>query len=84
MKLNRWNERTKTYEPYEIPDEWNVSIHCKDLDAPVNCPHCGKLLPWGETYTSKQFHTEMGFGYGVCGECYQREWAEARKLRDGA
>lgn len=28
-------------------------------------------------YTSKQIHTELGFGYAVCEQCYEKEWREA-------
>ena len=49
-----------------------------DLKEAVNCPHCGKEIPFGGTYTSLEIHTNMGFGFGVCGDCYEKEW-ERRK-----
>ena len=70
MLLRKWNYTIKTYEPYEVPDEWNVRTYCPDMDEIVNCPHCGKKLTFGETYTSHEIHTNYGIGYGVCEKCY--------------
>ena len=47
----------------------------------MNCPHCGKELPYGETYTSKEIHNWVGLGYGVCEECYEEEWKRRKKYR---
>ena len=78
MKLNKWNYEKNKYELYEIPDDWIVPI-ITDLDIIVNCPHCGKKLPYGKTYTSLEIHTGCGFGYGVCDKCYQEEWERKKK-----
>ena len=43
------------------------------MDKIVNCANCGKELKFGECYTSKTIHTEIGMGYGVCEECYDKE-----------
>jgi hypothetical protein len=40
------------------------------MGAIVNCACCGKRLPFGECYTSREIHTGLGFGYAVCGDCY--------------
>lgn len=42
------------------------------MEEIVNCPSCGKELPYGRTLTSLEIF-EGGFGCGVCGECYQKE-----------
>ena len=42
---------------------------------------CGKELKYGDTYTSLEIHTAMGFGYGVCEDCYEFEWK--RREKDG-
>ena len=47
----------------------------------VNCPQCGKELPYGETYTSKEIHNWVGLGYGVCEECYEKECERRKKYR---
>lgn len=70
MKVIKWNNTKKAYEPYEVPDEWYIKTYCEDMNEMVNCPHCGKLLPFGECYTSREIHTGLGFGYAVCEECY--------------
>jgi hypothetical protein len=74
--LRKWNPNTRQYEPYRIPDSYHVSTWETDMATPVNCAQCGTVLPFGETYTSRQVHTEHGFGFGVCEECYERELRE--------
>ena len=73
MRLIRWNNKTKEYEPYEVPNDWNVKTYCEDMGAIVNCACCGKRLPFGKCYTSREIHTGLGFGYAVCGDCYFHE-----------
>ena len=73
MKLNKWNYEKHVYEAYEVPDEWRISVYETDMDALVNCCQCGKEIKFGETYTSQEVHTEMGFGFAVCPECYRSE-----------
>lgn len=81
MEFRKWNYETHEYEPIEVPDEWNVSLYTENMDEIVNCPHCGKELRFGETYTSKEIHNWVGFGYGVCEECYEEEWKRRKKYR---
>lgn len=81
MILRRWNYKTHKYDKVQIPDNWYVSIYEDNMNIMVNCPHCGKALRFGETYTSKEFHDFVGFGYGVCEECYEKEWERYLKER---
>jgi len=71
--LRKWNNNKKIYEPYQVPNTWKVSLYEIDMDKIVNCANCGKELKFGECYTSKTIHTEIGMGYGVCEECYNKE-----------
>ena len=73
MKLKKWNYEKHVYEAYEIPDEWRVSVYETDMDMLVNCCQCGKEIKFGETYTSQEVHTNMGFGFVVCEECHECE-----------
>lgn len=70
MNLRRWDEFKHEYMPYEVPDDWHVTIYETDMQTPVNCAQCGRELPFGRTYTSTQVQTLFGFGYAVCGDCY--------------
>lgn len=70
MKINKWNNRIKEYEPYEVPDDWNVKTYSADMDEVVNCVCCGKRITFGSGYTSRRFHTEFGIAYAECSECY--------------
>lgn len=76
MQLNKWNFKTRKYEPYKVPDHWNVKTLSWDMEEIVTCPHCGKDLAFGDCYTSRQIHTEHGMGYAVCRKCYEKEWRE--------
>lgn len=80
-KVDRWNEFTEQYEPVEIPDNWNVSQFSMDMDAPINCIHCGKPMTYGEGYTSRRYHDNHGFGYMECEDCYNEQLEEYRQAR---
>lgn len=73
MIINKWNYNKSKYEPRKIPDEWYCSTYEADMKTIVNCPSCGKELEFGDTYTSREWHTAIGFGYGVCEDCYKLE-----------
>lgn len=73
MKINKWNYMTRQYDEVTLPD-LNYKTYSNDMKEIVNCPHCFKEVTHAETYTSMEFHTEFGMGYGVCDECYQKEW----------
>ena len=81
MKFRKWNYETHEYDPIEVSDEWNIPLYTDDMEEIVNCPHCGKELPYGETYTSKEIHNWVGLGYGVCEECYEKECERRKKYR---
>lgn len=74
MLLHKWDYQVHDYMPHFIPEDWNCLIYSEDMNEIVNCPHCGKKLLWGNTYTSLEIHNNVGFGYGVCAECYEAEW----------
>lgn len=74
MILQKWNCKKHKYEDYEIPDEWNVKTYGNGMEEIINCCQCGKKLKFGDSYTSLEVHTEMGFGYSVCEDCYEKEW----------
>lgn len=76
LDVQRWNFSTHEYEPHEFPDGWNCPLYIDDFDRIINCASCGTELKFGATFTSKRLHNSIGFGYGVCGICYQQEWKE--------
>lgn len=76
--MKRWNVYTKQYEDYSIPEEWTCKTYANDMAEKVNCAQCGKVITFGESYTSLEVHTNRGFGYSVCEDCYSRE-VERRK-----
>lgn len=76
--MQRWNPARKAYEPYHVPDSWKVSAYEDDMDKVISCARCGRDVTYGDCYTSRQIHTEHGFGYMVCDECYEKEWREEK------
>lgn len=80
--LQKWDPRRRTYLPYMIPGNWNVSIFEWDLETVVTCAGCGQRLSFGDSYTSRQIHTTAGIGYAVCRKCYDREWNEEKRQRE--
>ena len=80
--INRWNYDKQTYEPYEVPDDWNVKSLAFDMDEIVNCPHCGQKVTFGSCYTSREIHTQSRFGYAVCESCYNAERALENEWRN--
>lgn len=76
----KWDEEKREYEPYELPD--GSTCYEIDMDKAVNCARCGKKMIFGNGYTSRQIHTEMGFGYCVCGTCYSKELEELEELME--
>lgn len=76
--LRKWNYEKHDYDPYEVPDDWKVLSFAFDMDEITVCPHCGKNVKFGDTYTSLEIHTDMGLGYCVCESCYEEEWKRRR------
>lgn len=79
MILKKWNYNIHEYKDYKVPKKWNCLIYSDNMDEVVNCPHCGKELKFGDTYTSLEIHTPFGFGYGVCKNCYEKERERRKK-----
>lgn len=71
--MKKWNVKTKEYEDYSVPDDWNVSLYETDMNKLVNCASCGSVKTFGEMYTSKTIHAKYGMAYSVCESCLQEE-----------
>lgn len=78
MMLQKWDVASRRYRPYQVPDSWEVSTYETDLNKEINCAQCGCEISYGKTYTSREVHTEAGFGYCVCEDCYQAEMKRER------
>ena len=74
--MKKWNFKTLEYEEYTVPDDWKVKTFSTDMEEKVNCAVCGKLMEYGDGYTSRTIHTKNGFDYVVCEECYDKERKE--------
>lgn len=79
MFLQRWDYDLHDYVPFVVPTKWNVVIYGNNMDEIINCPTCGVELKLGDSYTSKEVHDNIGFGFCVCEKCYDEEWERRRK-----
>jgi hypothetical protein len=73
MELSRWNYKTRSYQLYVPDPSWKIRLFSEDMDEPINCTNCGKDMVFGNGFTSQEIHTEIGLGYPVCEECYEKE-----------
>ena len=73
MILRKWNYLTHQYEKHIITDDWHVTTYEDDMETKVNCACCGKQITHGQSYCSLEIHTQLGFGYDVCEDCYAEE-----------
>lgn len=78
MKALKWNYKTKKYDDYDLPK--GACLYSDDMDKEIACARCGQRMLFGDGYTSRQIHTKHGFGYAVCGRCYDKEWQEEGEI----
>lgn len=79
MNAQKWSFKKEEYDPIEIPEgACSFSIN---MGKQIQCANCGKELLFGDSYTSRTIHTDMGMGYAVCGKCYAKEWEEEGSVR---
>lgn len=79
MTVYVWDFRAQEYEAKDIQNDWKVPLVCMDMNEVINCASCGRLVAFGDCYTSRRIHTSAGMGYNVCPDCYEEEWAEERR-----
>ena len=81
--LYKWNYVSHEYIPIEVPAHWNCKTFSLDMNEKINCPHCGKKLKVGDSFTSLEIHEQcFGFGYCVCSDCYNKEWIRRKEFKD--
>lgn len=78
-QLRKWNYKKHKYERYDIPFWWKVTTYEKDFNEKINCASCGRKIEYGDSLTSLEIHTNIGFGYCVCEKCYEKEWTRREK-----
>ncbi len=81
--MQKYNYETEKYDPYEVPEDWQVSTYEIDMDKFINCASCGKKVRFGSCYTSTLIHTEHGVAYAVDRDCYDEEMELLKKHRLG-
>lgn len=80
--VRKWDPVRRRYVPHPYPDDWDVDFFRTDLNTIVSCACCGKKLPYGGTYTSRELYAGPGlFGMAVCPECHEAEWEREKERR---
>ena len=74
MLVSKWNVERKIYENYTLPQ--GSITYSSDMEEVVSCARCGIKKMYGDCYSSKQIHTDIGFGYAVCENCHKLEIEE--------
>lgn len=83
MKVyHKWNYITHEYDDYLVPDDKILKTYSNDMGEKVNCCQCLKEMRFGDGYTSMEVHTNMGFGYCVCEDCYDKEMQRRRNYEN--
>ena len=74
--IQKWDYPSHSY--FSIPitsrEPLNIKSYSEDMNEIVNCAQCLKEIKIGDSYTSKEIHTDLGFGFAVCSKCYEEEW----------
>ena len=68
MKVGKWNYNKHDYDEYVLPS--GAMTYIDDLERTIACAACGKPVIAGDTYTSKEIHTNAGFGERTAIEYY--------------
>ena len=83
-QIQKWDYSSHSY--FTIPlisrTPLNLKTYSEDMNEIVNCAQCLKEIKIGDSYTSKEIHTDLGFGFAVCSKCYEEEWERKRKYED--
>lgn len=82
IDIQKWNYDTRSYDPYDIPEGARILLVTDDMDKKIDCTSCFRPITFGESYTSQEIHTSIGFGYPVCDNCYALETDRRREHRE--
>ena len=77
MTVGKWNYDTESYEPYDAPE--GAVTYSALMDKVIMCASCGRKVMFGDCYTSRTIHTQMGIGFAVCPKCHEAEVREELK-----
>lgn len=81
MTVYKWDFVKRKYDEYQKDVSESPTL-CIEMARFVRCINCGRKIQYGDTYTSRRWHTKNGFGYPVCRDCYDREWKEERRTME--
>lgn len=70
-KALKWIDEKKEYIPYDLPN--GACLYTDNMEQEIACCQCGKKVKFGDCYTSRTIHTELGLGYAECEDCYCKD-----------
>lgn len=74
MKVSKWSFKDRKYNDIEVDsDKYYSPLYTDNMNEIVNCISCKQEHSFGSCYTSRQYHSHLGFGYPVCEKCYNKE-----------
>lgn len=74
----KWLPKKHKYKKYRLPV--GSCLYSDDMEKEIACCQCGKIIKYGDSYTSRTIHTEMGIGFAECEECYKRSIKNEHKI----
>lgn len=72
--MQKRDPKKREYIPYKIPDSWNTPLMTGSMNEFINCASCWSLKMFWACFTSRHIHNDIGLGYPVCTECYNKEF----------
>lgn len=69
--VGKWNYDLQGYESYELPEF--ATNYETNMDMIIHCAQCGHPAIFGQCFTSKEVHNDIGMGYSVCPQCHNEE-----------
>lgn len=72
--MTKYDTKQREFVEYKPQKGWHCLAVCFQDQEIVNCANCGKQLPFGHTFASRTIKNKKNVGYGVCPECYSKEY----------
>lgn len=70
MPIYRYNIVSNSNHEITVNPKWKISVQEQDPNTTVNCIHCGRSMPFKDSYESKRYTNENSKHYRECKECY--------------
>lgn len=79
--LMRWDYKKHQYKKILRDSKWLYKTFSFSDKTKVNCCNCNKCIQFGDSYTSLEYHNDLGIGYAICDRCYNKELERRKKYK---